>query len=361
MQRVRLKEDIEGGDSMKTYKIATIKDPKDIVINEWQMPELNPDEIKVRVLACAICTSDQGIYRGARGNQYPFYPGHEVVGIVEEIGELAATEVKVGDKVAVCRMNRCGQCPACRRGDDNRCIKWNKLHRPGRPGGPGGFAEYLIVPDYQVYKLDDDADMISSSLIEPVACCIGSVDKADIQMGDTALIIGAGIMGLLHAEILRLRGAKIIISEVDEERQKIAEEFADYVVDPSKDMEAAIKEITAGYGVNSIFVTGGPPSLVPSLLKHAAGGADVVIYTSYYHPEGPEAAIDLNKLHYEEYRIVGTISPTRYDFERAVSIINANRIDLNKFIRATVPFEDISKAFEMAIEPGSYRVVVTME
>ncbi|HSH36968.1 zinc-dependent alcohol dehydrogenase [Schnuerera sp.] len=346
---------------MKTYKIATIQGAKDIKLNDWEMPELYPDEVKVKISACAICTSDQGIYRGARGNQYPFYPGHEVVGIVEEIGELATTEAKVGDKVVVCRMNRCGQCPPCRKGDDNRCIKWNSLHRPGRPSGPGGFAEYLIVPDYQVFKMSQDADMVSSALIEPVACCIGSVDKADIQMGDTVLVIGAGIMGLLHAEILRLRGAKVVISEVDEKRRKIAEDFADWVIDPTKDMDSVIKEITDGYGVDSIFVTAGPPKLVPTLFKHASGGASIVIYTSYYHPEGSEAPIDLNNLHYKEYRLVGTISPTKYDFARAVSIVNANRIDLNKFIRTTVPFEDISKAFNMAIEPGSYRVIVTME
>lgn len=345
---------------MKTYKIAKIKGPNNIEINDWEMPELYPDEVKVKISACAICTSDQGIYRGARGDKFPFYPGHEVIGIVEEVGELAATEAKVGDKVVVCRMNRCGQCPACRKGEDNRCIKSKSLHRPGRPAGPGGFAEYLIVPDYQVFKMSEDADMVTSALIEPVACCIGSVDKANIQLGDTVLVIGAGIMGLLHAEILRLRGAKVIISEVDEERRKIAEKFADLVVDPTKDMESDIRKITDGYGVDNVFVTAGPPQLVPTLFKYVSGGANMVIYTSYYQPEGAKAPIDLNELHYKEYRLVGTISPTRYDFARAVSIVNANRIDLNNFIRTTVPFENISKAFDMAIEPGSYRVIVTM-
>lgn len=346
---------------MKKYKIAEIIGERDIALRDWEMPELYPDEVKVKITACAICTSDQGIYRGARSRNFPFYPGHEVVGIVEEVGELAATEAKVGDKVAVCRINRCGQCPACRRGDDNRCIKSQTLHRPGRPAGPGGFAEYLIVPDYQVFKMDEDADMINYALIEPVACCIGSVDKADVRIGDKVLVIGAGIMGLLHAEVLRLRGAKVIISEVDEKRREIAKDFADWVVNPNEDMESSIREITNGYGVNSVFVTAGPPTLVPSLFKYLAGGADMVIYTSYYQKEGPEASINMNDLHYKEYRIVGTISPTRHDFERAVSIVNGKRIDLKKFIRTTVSFADISKAFEMAIEPGSYRVVVTME
>jgi L-iditol 2-dehydrogenase len=125
-------------------------------------------------------------------------------------------------------------------------------------------------------------------------------------------------------------------------------------------MDGDIKRITDGYGVDSIFVTAGPAQMVPELLKYATSGADVVIYTSYYGPKGAEASIDLNKLHYEEYRITGTISPTRNDFDRAVALVNANRIDLTKYINTTVPLEDISKAFEMAIEPGSYRVIVTI-
>lgn len=345
---------------MKKYKIAEIRGKKDIVLKDWDMPELYPDEVKVKITACAICTSDQGIYRGARGDVFPFYPGHEVVGIVEEVGELAATEAKVGDKVVVCRMNRCGQCPACRRGDDNRCIKMSELHRPGRPAGPGGFAEYLIVPDYQVFKMKDDMDMVNSALIEPVACCVGSVEKANVQLGDTALVIGAGIMGLLHAEILKLKGAEVIISEMDPERKKIAEKHGHWVVDPSENMEEDLNKITKGYGVDNIFVTAGPPSLVPTLFKYAAGGANMVIYTSYYHPEGAEASIDLNDLHYQEYRLIGTISPTKYDFQRAVSLVEDGLIDIKDFIRTTVDFRDIDKAFEMAIEPGSYRVIVTM-
>lgn len=345
---------------MENYKIAKIKGENNIELCDWKMPKLHPDEIKVKISTCAICTSDQGIYRGARGDKYPNYPGHEVVGIVEEIGMLAATEAKVGDKVVVCRMNRCGQCPPCRRGDDNRCIKMSTLHRKGRPAGPGGFAQYLIVPDYQVFKLSADADMIASSLIEPVACCIGSVDKANIQLGDKVLVIGAGIMGLIHGEILRLRGAKVAISEMDEKRRKIAEDFADWVINPKENMESTIKEITDGYGFDSVFVTAGAPKLVPTLFKYLSGGADIVIYTSYYQKEGSKTLIDLNDLHYKEYRLVGTISPTKYDFARAVSIVNNKSIDLKKFIRTTVPFEDISKAFDMAIEPGSYRIVVTM-
>lgn len=345
---------------MNNFKVAIINGPKDLELIDWEMPKLHHDEIKVKVISCAVCTSDQGIYSGVRGNQFPFYPGHEVVGIVEEIGELSSTEVKVGDKVAVCRMSRCGQCPACRKGDDNRCIKLFDLHRPDRPNGPAGFSEYLIVPDYQVFKMNEDADMITSSLIEPVACCIGSIRKADVQFGDKVLVIGAGIMGLLHAELLRLKGAQVIISEVDEERKKIAAEIADWVVDPTEDMESELNRITDGYGVDSVFVTAGPTKLVPSLFKHLKGGADIVIYTSYYQPEGAETSIDLNELHYEEYRIVGTVSPSRYDFDRAVALADANRIDLSKFIRATVPFEDTAKAFDMALEPGSYRVIVTM-
>lgn len=346
---------------MSTFKIARIDAEKDVKLVDFEFPVLEKDEIKIKVVACGICTSDQGIYTGRRANRYPFYPGHEVVGIVEEVAEFSGTIVKPGDKVVVSRMHKCGQCESCRRGATNRCLNSQKMYRPGRPKGQGGMAEYLIVPHYQVHPLRDDIDMESASLIEPVACSVASVEKADVRLGDTVLVIGAGIMGLLHADLLRLKGARVIVSEFDEERREIAKNHSDYVVNPAEPITEEILEITNGYGVNSVFVTAGPPNLVEEMFSYVAPGADIVIYTSYYQKTGPNASINLNELHYKEYSIIGTISPTEVDFKKAIDLVQNKKVDLRPFVSATYPLSQVKEGFEKSIQPDVFRVVLKME
>ena len=345
---------------MSTFKISRIDKEFEVNLIDWEMPEIEKDEVKVKISSCGICTSDQGIYRGARGNRYPFFPGHEVVGIVEELGEHAQSVLKVGDKVVVSRMHKCWQCDYCLRGEDNLCINSKKLYRKGRPAGQGGMAEYLIVPSYQVFKLRDNADMLSSALLEPVACCVGSVKKGNVTLGDTVLVIGAGIMGLLHAELLKLLGARVIISEIDEDRRLKAKEVSDIVINPLDDLTKQVMEITDGLGVKSVYVTAGGPNLVPESFKYIAKKATIVIYTSYYNPEGPEAAIDMNTLHYNEYDIVGTISPSNKDWKNAIDLVMNNQINLNKYVTETFKLDDVKEAFDRSLENDVYRVVLTM-
>lgn len=346
---------------MKDFKLARIDDVKKVELIDWPMPELEKDEVKVKIVACGICTSDQGIFTAARGKRFPFFPGHEVVGIVEEIGEHAQGVVEVGDHVAISRMHRCGMCKSCRRGGNNRCLNRHKLYREGRPAGQGGMAEYLVVPSYQIHKLTQEVDMQSAALLEPVACCIASVEKGDVLFGDTVLVVGAGIMGLLHADLLRLKGAKVIISEFDPVRREFAKDHADVVLDASQDISKEIMEITDGYGVNQVFLTAGPTELVSDLFNVVADGATFVVYTSYYQASGPMASIDLNKLHYKEYNLRGTISPTEKDFRQAIDLLLNDKIDLRPYVSETYPLTSIQEAFERALEPDAYRVVLLMD
>ena len=346
---------------MSPLKISRIESPYKIELLDWEHPTLEKDEVKVRVVSCGICTSDQGIYVGGRGNRFPFFPGHEVVGFVEELGEFAQSNLKIGDKVVVSRMHKCGQCEYCRRGEDNRCKNSKALYRPGKPAGQGGMAEYLYIPSYQVFKLRDDADMLSYSLIEPVACCVGSVLKGNVNFGDTVLVVGAGIMGLLHAELLRLMGARVVISELDPARREFAKDYADIVLDPTEDITQTLLELTDGYGVRSVFLAAGPTSLIPESFDYLAGGGHVVLYTSYYQKNGPLEAIDMNKLHYKEFYLIGTVSPSNSDWRKAIDLVQNKKIDLSKYVTQTYPLSEVHDAFERSLKSDVYRVVVRMD
>lgn len=348
---------------MNTYKVARIAGPGKVELEEWEKPVLRDDEVLVKVLACAICTSDQGVFRGERESSYPVYAGHEISAVVQEVGPAVVSGVKPGDHVAVSRINRCEQCTNCRKYSDNRCLNSRKLHRPGRPAGPGGFAELMAVPGYQVFKFPQEIDRITASLTEPVACCISSVDKANVQPGDDVLVVGAGVMGLIHINLLTLKGARVLVSEVASERRRLAKDFgADVVLDPAGGTLAEqIGQATGGKGVEAIFVTGGPPGLVPGLMATCATGATIVIYTSYHGEKGSKTEVDLNRIHYNEIKLVGTISPRKYDFQRAVALVANGRIRVSQLVERVFPFSRIQDAFEYATRPGSYRVIVHME
>ncbi len=344
---------------MSTFKVARLTGPRQFELVGWEMPELRPDEVRVKILATAICTSERGVYTGERAGTYPAYMGHEISGIVEEVGSEVVNDIKPGDHVSVSRINRCHECVNCRTYTDNRCLNSRKLHRPGRQPGPGGFSEYLIVPAYQVFKFTAPVDKVAASLTEPVACCVSSVDKANITFGDDVLVVGAGVMGLIHVTLARLKGARVIVSEVNRDRHELAREFgADEVIDPTEGLAEQIMDLTHGKGLDAVLVTGGPQSIVPGLIEVCRQGAPVVLYTSYHGAMRDEAEIDLNKIHYSEVNLVGTVSPKKYDFYRAVKLVSDGRFKLDKLVEAVYPFEQIQEAFEHGIRPGAYRVVL---
>lgn len=347
---------------MKQYQVLEISAPHKIKWTTWDRRDLLGDELLVKISHFAICTSEQGIYTGARKAKYPVYMGHEVVGEVVEIGANVPGDFALGDTVALSPMHSCGQCFNCRKGLDNACLNRGKMAREGRPGGTGGFAEYVIIPAYQAFKLSKDVDLPAASLAEPLACCISSVDKANITFGDNVLVVGAGIMGLIHMAVAKLRGARVIVSEPNEQRRQFALKYAaDLAVDPSADFAEEIDRRTGGIGVQAAFLTGGPAAVLPGVLEKCSIGATIVIYTSYQGNNKPNVEMDLNKIHYSEVNLVGTISRKRYDFQRAAALIDSKKVDLGALVEKIYPKEQVEDAFRHAIKPDSFRIVVRMD
>lgn len=343
---------------MSTYRVAEMVGVRQIRLFDWERPRLLEDEVAVKVLACALCTWELRVYSGERKMPFPAYMGHEISAEVVEIGSAVRAKVAIGDRVAVSRISRCGSCVNCRSGNDNRCLNMGNQYRAGRPPGPAGLAEYLFVPGYQVYRLPPTTDPVAAALVEPVACCIGSVDKAEVTFGDVVLVVGAGTMGLIHVALLKSQGAVVVVSEPDADRRAKALEFgADMAVDSTK-LEANWRGPTDGLGFSAVFVTGGPGRVVPQVLPQAAGGSTIVLYSSY-SPQDAEAALDLNRLHHAEIRLVGTVSPRKHDFQRAARLLGQG-LELGKLVEARYRLDQITEAFEHALQPGSYRIVVEM-
>lgn len=337
---------------------AVITGPETIKIEDVPLRRLEPDEVLVKVRACGICTWEQRFYRGVE-KSYPFLGGHEISGEVVEVGPRVAEKLKIGQKVAVARLTRCGECYFCRRGMDHMCANAGNNPTPGSYWGPAGFAEYLIAKGYEIYPLADRVSFVHATLAEPLACVTRSINRSDLRLGDTAVVLGAGVMGLLHLKLARLKGAQVIVSEPDSKRREKALQLgATAAIDPFKeDIVSIVKDLTAGRGAEAVFFTGGGTPALTQGIKLLVKGGTLVIYGSV-HPTSP-LEINPNDLHYNEFILTGAIRHDKESFRQATALLSEGLVKVDDVISAQLPFKEVEKAFRLAIEPGTYRVVVT--
>lgn len=340
-------------------KKAVITAKETVELQEFPMPEIREDQVLVKVKACGLCTFEQRYFTGGK-EQYPFNGGHEVCGVVEQVGSRVASGIQPGDKVVVAAITRCGECYYCQRGMDNMCANGGDNPEPDTLWGPGGLSEYMVAEGYQVYKVSDEIDFSVGTLAEPLACVLRSVQKAHVTYGDTVVITGAGIMGLLHVKVAKLSGLKVIITEVDEARKATALRLgADRVVDPTKeDLLAVVREMTDGRGVEAVFYTAGGAKAVEQGINALAKGGTIVFYGAIY-PKGT-MSIDPNKIHYDEINFTGLVSTTKESFRESARMLSEGLIDVREFISEEVPLEKIDYAFRRAVSPDTYRVIVRL-
>ena len=247
---------------------------------------------------------------------------------------------------------------SCRHGYDNQCENAKDVQKVPGVDGPGGFAEQFIAKGYEVYKIDEDVPFERGTLAEPLSCVTHSMNMSGIQTGDYALISGAGAMGIIHVLLAKLRGAKVIVSEPTKERRDRALEFgADYVVDPiQEDLEARVREITNGRGVERAFFTAGGKVAIESSIQALAIRGTLVIYGG----TGPndQFMVDPKWFHYNEITITGVTKHTKETIRVATELLSMKNLPLDKLITSEFPFEKIEDALIEARNISSYRPVV---
>lgn len=341
-------------------KVLAITGAKQCEVVEVNRPEPNDNEVLVKIDGCAICTWEQRVYASGKFKM-PFLGGHEVVGTVVKMGKKVRTkEYAVGDRVAVSVINSCGTCAYCRRGEENLCVEsYANLSEDIGMNGPGGFAEYKVVPPSKLWKLNPELPWEYGTFAEPLACVVNSVKKANIALGEDVVVIGGGIMGMFHMMLAKLRGARVIMSEIDETRRKLAEELGcDITFSPKEhDAVAYVKELTGGVGADVVFDTTVIPAVAAQAIDMAGKMGRVIMYSSV-HPA--DQAIDLypDNLHSTEKVITGTVSPSIQSYDVAVRLLNKGLINPAKLLNSVYSYEQGTEAFETAIRPDTYRVIV---
>jgi L-iditol 2-dehydrogenase len=316
-----------------------------------------PGEVLVRVTACALCTWEIRTFSGARSARRPLLGGHEVAGQVVETGP-GPVPVRLGGQAAIRRMGQCDACRCCREGLQCAHRELTVVDTEGGYG-PQGLAEYLTVPASQVYPVPAEVPAAQAALVEPVACVLRGVLRARLSFGDEAVVFGAGFMGMVHARLARLRGARVILAEPDQHRRRLAASLGETVLDPmAAGFSARLRDITGG-GPAAAFITGGGRAALVAATELVADGGRVVVFAATYPPEVVDTGV--NRLHHHEVEVVGTVSQSAGEFHRAARLISHRSVDLAPLISATFPLDRVEEGLRAALRPVPYRVVITMD
>lgn len=336
---------------------SVITGPGALEIRELPIPEPKADQVLVKVHSCAICTWEQRMYSGEEP-MYPMAGGHEISGTVVAAGSQVFG-LEPGDHVTAAGLKRCMQCESCLRGYDNICENMGKLRDAEEVPGPGGLGEYVLRLGKDCFKVNEQVPLEHVSLTEPLACVLRSVKRAEIQAGERVVIIGAGLMGMLHLLLAKDRGATVIVSEPNAvRREKAVEVGADYVFDPMQtDYVEQVRSLCNGRGADATFICVAHHSTVEPAVVASANDGRVLLYSSF-HPKDRKIEVDPNIFHKKEVTLTGTMSQTLQDFFEAAQLISNQDIDLTPLISATYGLDHLKEAFEAAMSVETYRVLV---
>ncbi len=336
--------------------------PGDIRIEDIPKPVCGEGELLVRVDACAVCGTDlKSKFHGNPRIKAPLVMGHEFTGFVEEISATAKGDWKIGDRVVMATSISCGKCFYCRKGWRNLCVDL----APMSFSYPGGMAEYVSIPALALegghtVKVPRDVPAEWATLAEPTSCAVNSVERCNVQKGDTVLVMGAGPMGLLNAVVARAFGAsKILLTELNPLRRRQAEGFGiNRIIDPaSENVGEVVREETDGLGADVVIVAApaAPPQEQALSLVRKRG--TVCLFASL--PVGKSMLnVDSRLIHYGEIRVIGSSDSTPEQVRKAVELIASRKIPSEKIASHRLPLDQIDRAFDLMQSGEALRVVL---
>ncbi len=338
-------------------KAAVLRGPNDLALTTIATPQAGAGDLVLRVRAATVCGTDLRILTGkkSKGVRFPSVIGHEFAGTIVEVG-TGVTAWRVGDRVCVDPVVPCRACAYCKTGRENVCQNRQAIGYEF----DGAFAEFVRIPAIalqagNVFRVPEGMDFEAAALAEPLACCINGQRNAGIALGDTVLVLGAGPIGLMHAGLAKAAGARqVIVSEPNAARREAARQRGvDAVCDPSvESLAAVVKARTDGLGADVAILAIGVPALVDEAFSAVRKGGHVNLFAGF--STGATATIDVNLIHYNELVVTGASALSRHDYEIALNLLAAGRLDAGSLITHRFGIDEALGAFE---EAGSGRAL----
>lgn len=340
-------------------KALVLTGPSQFELQDVPMPQPGPGEVLIKVMACGICGSDVHGMDGSTGRrQPPVIMGHEASGEVADLGE-DVTDYKVGDRVTFDSTIYCGACSYCQSGFINLCDNRNVVGVSCDDyNRAGAFAEYLVVPARVLYRFGPSLDFAKACMVEPLSIAFHAVNRTEIPLGASVVVIGAGIIGQLVVQTVRRAGCgPLIVADLVDSRLEIAAKHgADHTVNSGKeDLVARVQELTGGRGADVVIeAVGAEATISAGIGALRRGGAMTVIGNI-----SPQINFPIQAVVTRELRIQGSCASTG-EYPACLEFLDRGWIDVSDAISEIVPLERGPEMFERLhrLEPGLNKVIL---
>jgi len=343
-------------------KALMLSEYRQLDLVDVPLPELASDEILLRVEACGICGSDVHGYDGSSGRRIPpVIMGHEAAGVIAEVG-ADVTEWKKGDRATFDSTLYCGGCSYCLRGDVNLCdnrqvfgVSCKDYRRNG------AFAEYVAVPARVLYRLPSELPFTEAAMIEAVSVALHAVSVSKFKAGETALVLGAGMIGTLIVQALRVAGAShIFVADPDESRVQAAGRSGAHTPIHLRQNEKgtdAAQVILHSYpgGIDHVFEAVGFGATVKTAIEAVRKGGTITLVGNI----DAQVELPLQSVVTRQIRLQGSAASAG-EYPRAIELLASKQIDVSPFISAVQPLSDGATAFDRLYrrEPNLIKIIL---
>jgi len=304
-----------------------------------------PGQVQIRVSHCGICGTDLHIFHGKMDHRVhvPQVIGHEMSGTVTAAGP-GVDAWNPGDRVTVRPVDYCGSCPACLAGHRHICMKLKFIGIDS----PGAMQEFWTVPAHTLHRLPDSLSLELAALIEPIAVACHDVRLGELKAGEYAVVLGGGPIGLLIALVARGAGARVVVSEVNPFRVRLARELGLEAVDPNLDgLVDYVNAATGGAGADVVFEVTGSAAGAETMVKLPRTRGRIVMVAIHSQP----VPVHLFQFFWRELRMIGARLYEPEDFDRAIALAGSGQLPLDRIVTDRIPLDRLEAGLR-AMEQG---------
>ena len=335
-------------------KAMVLERPNKLALRTIDDPRPEEGQVLIRTTHAGICGSDTKIYEGKMPAIYPVIMGHEIVGEIVDGDTIPAT--KPGTRVLVDPVLFCGKCFYCLRSDTLLCHNGVLMGREIN----GGFADYCIAKTSQIYVLPDKLDSKTGAAVQVLTTVLHAQDVGEVGRGDTVVVSGLGVTGLMHVQLAKTRFAKTVIgiSRNPYKRSVALSLGADYAFTHGDEAEKAVLDITDGVGADIVIECVGHLALLGEAVALARPGGKIVPFGVY---PSEKAELPFYDFYFKELQISNVRAAKGRDFTECIELVSRGKVDLSTLITHTFPYTELNNAIRMLMEPSDERLKVILE
>ena len=327
-------------------RVAVYYNNHDVRVEEMPVPQIGPGELLVRVEACGICGSD--VMEWDRVPRAPLVLGHEIAGVVVDVGEGLAGEFEKGERVTAAHHVPCNTCRYCLSGHHTVCETLRRTHFD-----PGGFAEFLRLPainvDRGVFRLPDEVSFEEACFTEPLACVLRGQRMARLQPGQSVLVIGSGIAGLIHVQLaVKLGASRVVATDITPYRLEAAKRLgADATIHAEEDVPARLRQLNDGRLADLVVVCTGAPSALAQALNSVERGGTVLFFAAT--EPSVILPVPVTKLFYKnDITLTTSYAGSPDDYATALELIRSRRVCFGGMITHRLSLAETGLGFQLA-------------